>query len=330
MDITLQRMSNKYITVEEFIKEKKNDLQIKVVYGSKFLKRKITVSEVNRPGLAVSGFLEKFRYERIQIIGKGEYYYCTSNPYKKIFKNLDKMLSIGEVPCIIVTGGLKPNKALLDAVKKNNVPLIITPLDSSDLIRELTIYLDDKLALSTTVHGVLVNVYGLGVLIQGSPGVGKSECAIELLKRGHILVSDDVVEIKKRVGNILVGTSPKTIKNFMEVRGIGVIDVEMLFGVGAILPSSVIELVIYLQSAQGLDLTKYDRTGIIDKKTNILGVEIPLIEIPVTPGRNLAILIEIASLNQRLKSTGYNPAQKLNELLIEEMKKKEKKEKNGN
>jgi len=317
-------MSDKYITVEELIKEKKKDFQFKVLYGSRFLKKKITVSEVNRPGLAVTGFLEKFRYERIQIIGKGEYYYCTSNTYKKIFKNLDNMLSVGDVPCIIITGGLKPNKALLDAVKKNNVPLITTPLESADFIRELTIYLDDKLAPSITVHGVLVNVYGLGVLIQGSPAIGKSECAIELLKRGHILISDDVVEIKKRVGNILVGTSPNITKNFMEVRGIGIIDVEMLFGVGAILPSSVIELVVYLQLAQGLDLTKCDRTGIIDKKTNILGIEVPLIEIPVTPGRNLAILIEIASLNQRLKNTGYNAAEKLNELVIHEMKRKGK------
>jgi len=317
-------MGNKYITVEGLIREKKKEFQFKVLYGSKFLKRKITVSEVNRPGLAVTGFLDKFRYERIQIIGKGEYYYCTSNPYSKIFKNLNKMLSVGEVPCVIVTGGLRPNKALIDAVKKNNVPLITTPLESAEFIRELTIYLDDKLAPSTTVHGVLVNVYGLGVLIQGSPGIGKSECAIELLKRGHILISDDVVEIKKRVGNILVGTSPKLIKNFMEVRGIGIIDVEMLFGVGSILPSSIVELVIYLQSAQGVDLTKYDRTGILDKKTNILGVELPIIEIPVTPGRNLAILIEIASLNQRLKNTGYNAAEKLNELVIAEMKRKEK------
>ena len=317
-------MNGKYITVEELIKEKKNDLKLKVLYGSRFLKRKITVSEVNRPGLAVAGFLEKFRYERIQIIGRGEYYYCESTPYLKIFRNLDKMLSIGEVPCVIITGGLSPNKALKEAAKKNNVPLISTPLDSPDFIRELTIYLDDKLAPSVTVHGVLVNVYGLGVLIQGPAGIGKSECAIELLKRGHILVSDDVVEIKRRVGNILIGSSPKTIKNFMEVRGIGVIDVEMLFGVGAILPSSVIELVIHLQSAQGVDLTKYDRTGIVNKKTNILGIDVPLIEIPVTPGRNLAILIEIASLNQRLKNTGYNAAEKLNGLVIKEMRRKQR------
>jgi len=313
---------DKYITVEELLKEKKKDFKLKILYGNKFLKRKIRVSEVNRPGLAVAGFLEKFRYERVQIIGKGEYYYCISNPYDKIFKNLNSMLSLGEVPCVIITGGYKPNKAIIDAVKKNNVPLLITPLQSADFIRELTIYLDDKLAPSTTIHGVLVNVYGLGVLICGKPGIGKSECAIELLKRGHILVSDDVVEVKRRAGNILIGSSPKTIKNFMEVRGIGIIDVEMLFGVGSILPNSPIELVIHLQNADKVSMTRYDRTGIIDKKTNILGVELPLIEIPVTPGRNLAILIEIASLNQRLKNTGYSAPKKLDEILIKEIKSK--------
>jgi len=171
------------------------------------------------------------------------------------------------------------------------------------------------------LHGVLVDVYGLGVLIQGDPDIGKSECAIELLKRGHILISDDVVEIKRRIGHILIGTSPKITKNFMEVRGIGIVDVEMLFGVGAILPSSAIELEVYLQSAVGLDLSKYDRTGLVEKTINILDIELPLLNIPVTPGRNLAVLIEIAALNQRLKNSGYFAAKKLNDIVNREIKK---------
>ncbi len=314
---------DKYITVKRLLNEKGKELKLKVVWGKNLLNKPIKVSEVNRPGLAVTGFLEQFRAERIQIIGKGEYYYCSTKSYGEILKNLNKMFSYPEMPCVIVTGGVKPQKAIIEAAKKNSIPVISTPLESSDLIRELTIYLDEKLAPSITLHGVLVNVYGLGVLIQGEPGIGKSECAIELLKRGHILVSDDLVEVKRRVGHILVGSSPKTIKNFMEVRGIGIVDVEMLFGVGAILPSSVIELVVDLQSASGLDLTQYDRTGMINNYTEILDVKVPLLKLPVTPGRNLAVLIEIASLNQRLKNSGYIASEKLNKLVWREMKRKD-------
>lgn len=311
----------KAITVKQLVKEKGKDLDLRLIIGKGFLDRKITVSEVNRPGLAVTGFLEQFRAERIQIIGKGEYYYCNSRPYSKIYRNLNKMFTIGEVPCVIVTGGMKPAKAIVDAAKKNSIPLFLTPYETADFVRELTIYLDEKLAPSVIVHGVLVNVYGLGVLIQGDPGIGKSECAMELLKRGHILISDDVVEIKRRIGHILIGTSPKTIKNFMEVRGIGIVDVEMLFGVGAILPSSAIELVVYLQSATNMDLSKYDRTGLEEQTTKILDVNVPILKIPVTPGRNLAVLIEVASLNQRLKNTGYFAAKKLDEAIKKEIRK---------
>lgn len=311
----------KYITVKQLYKEKAKTLSLKVVIGRANLERKIVSRQVNRPGLAVAGYLEQFRSERIQIIGKGEYFYCKSRSYKKIKKTISAMLSKGDVPCLIITCGLKPLKPMVEACKKYNVPLLVTSLDSSDFIREITMYLDDKLSPSITLHGVLVNVYGLGVLIQGDPGIGKSECAIELLKRGHILISDDVVEVKKRMGQILIGTSPKTIQNFMEVRGIGIVDVEMLFGVGAILASSVIELQVYLQSAQNMDLSKYDRTGLTENYVSILDVKIPSLNIPVTPGRNLAVLIEIAALNQRLKNMGYFAAKKLNSVVMKEIKK---------
>lgn len=312
---------NKSILVKDLLKEKSKDFKLRVLCGKSFINKEIRVSEVNRPGLALAGFLDGFRSERIQIIGRGESLYCQKLRYNRILKNLNKMFEKKDLPCVIVTGGIKPSKAIVDAAKKNNVPLITTQLSSADLIRELTMYLDDKLAPSINLHGVLVNVYGLGVLIQGDAGIGKSECAIELLKRGHILIADDLIEVKRRMGHILVGSSPKLIKNFMEVRGIGIVDVELLFGVGAILSTSIIELVVYLKSASGIDLTKYDRTGLDEKKTEILGVELPLLDIPVTPGRNLAVLIEIASLNQRLKNTGYFAAKKLNNLLMRNMEK---------
>lgn len=310
----------KAITVKEFLKNRGKILGLKLISGRECLVRKITVSEVNRPGLALTGYIEQYRGERIQIIGKGEYSYCNSKNEKRVLKNLNKMLSDNSTPCVIVTGGLKPPKVLVEACKKNKIPLLQTSLDTSSFIREVTMFLDEILAPSTTVHGELVNVYGLGVLIQGDPGIGKSECAVELLKRGHILISDDVVEIKRRAGYILVGESPKTIKNFMEVRGIGIIDVEMLFGIGAIMNQSAIEMQVYLQSAANLDMSKYDRTGIEDSYVEILNVKIPSLKIPVTPGRNLAVLIEVAALNQRLKNQGYFASKKFNETLIKKMR----------
>ncbi len=315
---------DKAITVKQLVEEKGKELKLRLVVGKGFLGRKIVVSEINRPGLALTGYLEQFRSERIQVIGRGEYYYCISRSYQKIFKNLDRMFKTGDVPCVVITGGMKPNSAIVDAAKKNNIPLLVSLLNTADFVRELIAYLDEKLAPSTIVHGVLVNVYGLGVLIQGDAGIGKSECAIELLKRGHILISDDVVEIKRRVGHMLIGSSPRTIKNFMEVRGIGIVDVEMIFGVGAILPSSAIELVVYLQSSKGVDLSSYDSTGLEEQTIDILNVSVPMIKIPVTPGRNLAVLIEVASLNQRLKNTGYFAARRLNDIVKKEIKRNSK------
>lgn len=308
------------ITVKELLKARGKMMGLRVIAGREYLGKKITVSEVNRPGLAITGHLDQFRSERIQIIGKGEYAYCANENPKKIRHNLDKMFFNPDIPCVIMTGGVKPYGPLVESCKKNSIPLLETRLDTSTFIREITMFLDDLLAPVTTVHGVLVNVYGLGVLIQGDPGIGKSECAIELLKRNHILISDDIVEIKRRIGYILMGTSPKTIKNFMEVRGLGIIDVEMLFGIGAIMSQSIIEMQVYLQSAANMDLSKYDRTGIDGNYIKLLDVNVPSLKIPVTPGRNLAVLIEVAALNQRLKNQGYFASKKLNEALIKQMK----------
>jgi len=315
--------SVKSITVSELLKFRGKILGLKVVAGSKNLSRKVTVSEINRPGLAIAGHLEQFRSERIQIIGQGEYAYCVKEDSKKVVASLAKMFAYSDIPCVIVTGGLKPLPVIRDACRKAGIPLLATSFDTSSFIRELTIFLDDKLAAITYAHGVLVSVYGLGVLIQGDSGVGKSECALELLKRGHILIADDVVEIKRRIGYMLVGNSPKNIKHYMEVRGLGIIDVELLFGIGSILDQSLIEMHVKLESVTGAtNLSNYDRTGLQSSEVSILEVQVPSLRLPVTPGRNLAVLIEVASLNQRLKNQGYFVAKKFNESLIREMGKK--------
>lgn len=312
----------KSVTVRELLKSRGKILGLKTVSGVKNLARQITVSEINRPGLAIAGHMEQFRSERIQIIGQGEYAYCQKEDARKVLANLQKMFSAPDIPCVIVTGGAKPLPVIKQACDKAGIPLLLTTSDTSTFIREITTYLDDQLAAITYAHGVLVNVYGLGVLIQGDSGVGKSECALELLKRGHILIADDVVEVKRRIGYMLVGNSPKNIKHYMEVRGLGIIDVELLFGIGSIMDQSLIEMHVKLESVVAGTLSSYDRTGLSTAEVHILEVPVPSLRLPVTPGRNLAVLIEVAALNQRLKNQGYFVAKRFNESLIREMGKK--------
>lgn len=317
------KKQGKSLTVRELLKSRGKILGLKPVSGAKNLNRHITVSEINRPGLAIAGHMEQFRSERIQIIGQGEYAYCQKEDPRKVLANLQKMFSSPDIPCVIVTGGVKPLPAIKQACDREGIPLLVTSSDTSTFIREITTYLDDQLAATTYVHGVLVSVYGLGVLIQGDSGVGKSECALELLKRGHILIADDVVEVKRRIGYMLVGNSPKNIKHYMEVRGLGIIDVELLFGIGSIMDQALIEMHVKLESvAAGANLGAYDRTGLQQAEVTILDVPVPSLRLPVTPGRNLAVLIEVAALNQRLKNQGYFVAKRFNESLIREMNKK--------
>ncbi|HBE88277.1 MAG TPA: HPr(Ser) kinase/phosphatase [Elusimicrobia bacterium] len=314
------RDGSRELTVKDLLKLKGKIFGLRLIPGTGKLVRGITVSEINRPGLAIAGHMEQFRSERIQIIGQGEYAYCLKAPAREVEGNLCKMFGSSDIPCVIVTGGLKPLEVIKKACRKAGIPLLSTSFDTSTFIRELTMFLDDRLAAVAHVHGVLVNVYGLGVLIQGDSGVGKSECALELLKRGHIMIADDVVEIKRRIGYMLVGRSPKNIQHYMEVRGLGIIDVELLFGVGSILDQSMVEMHVKLESvAGGVHVHGYDRTGLENTEISILEVPVPSLRLPVTPGRNLAVLIEVAALNQRLKNQGYFVAKKFNESLMREM-----------
>lgn len=310
------------MTVGDLLKEQGERLRLELLSGEKSLGRRISVAELNRPGLALSGFLERFRAERVQVFGAGEQAYCAKSDPKRLSESLSAMLLAPELPCVIVTHNAPMPAALAQACKKHGVPLLRSAYDTATLTSGLSEALEARLAPTTTVHGVLVDVYGLGVLIQGEAGIGKSECALELLKRGHILVADDAVQVQHRRGGYLRGSCPEPLKNHMEVRGLGVIDVKLLFGIGAILDRTRIELAIKLEpwNAQAA----VDRTGLENRRLMILDVEIPLIRIPVSPGRNLAVLIEVASLNQRLRSQGYFSAETFNKRLIERMKAKER------
>lgn len=305
------------ITVGQLLEAKGKDLDLGLLSGKRNLKREITRASVNRPGLALDGHLENFRADIVQIIGRGEYAFCAKLPTRTLKSNFKKMLGEDTVPCVIVTAGMKVLPGISQACKERDVPLLSTSMDTSTFVSELIAYLDDCISPRTHLHGVLVKVSGLGVLIRGDSGIGKSECALELIKRGHILVADDVVEVQRRRGNVLVGSCPPMLQHYMEVRGLGILDVELLFGVGSSIDSTVIEMEVNLIAPTGGFI---DRLGIEQQTTTILSAEINSLTIPVTPGRNLAVLIEVAALNQRLKGQGIITAQEFNKKLLQRMK----------
>jgi HPr kinase/phosphorylase len=311
----------KSLLVADLLRDKESDLQLALLGGSKGMRREITVSEINRPGLALSGYLDYFPSERVQIVGLGEHSYLSTFAAQKRKEAIRKVLSFDKkLPCIVLTRGIKPHKELIEMANAFHVPVLQSALTTAHLIGELTVYMEEKLAPTTTVHGVLLNVYGLGLLLAGDSGIGKSECALELLKRGHMLVADDVVEVKHRLGGVLFGTGAELIRHHMELRGVGIIDVQKIFGVGSVLDKTRIELVIRLEEWK--QAVEYDRVGLSERTTSILSVRVPEIVMPVRQGRNLAVLVEVATLNERLKYRGEFTAKEFNKKLISLMAKR--------
>ncbi|MDD6082342.1 MAG: HPr(Ser) kinase/phosphatase [Oscillospiraceae bacterium] len=268
----------------------------------------ISENEVNRPGLQLMNFYEYFNPERIQILGKTEFAYLSSIGEEKRTDIIAKLFST-KIPALIITRELECFPELLTLAEKEQIPVLRSKDSTSNFVAALIAFLNLNLAPRITRHGVLIEIYGEGVLILGESGVGKSETAIELVKRGHRLVADDAVEIRK-VSNIsLVGTSPDNIRHFLELRGIGIINARRLFGVGAVKVTEKIDLVVELEIWNPEKL--YDRMGIDNEYVSILGVNVPLATIPVKPGRNLAVILEVAAMNNRQKKMGYNAAHEL-------------------
>ncbi|MCX7923655.1 MAG: HPr(Ser) kinase/phosphatase [Clostridia bacterium] len=278
----------------------------------------ITSADINRPGLQVAGYLEYFGTDRIQIIGKGETAYLAELSPEERYRRLDDFFKCG-FPCMVVARGLEIFPEMIEVSKKYEIPVFKTTDVTSRFMSGLIRYLNVQLAPRITKHGVLVEVYGEGILILGESGVGKSEIALELVKRGHRLVADDVVEIRKVSDKTLVGTAPDIIRHFIEIRGIGILDVKNLYGVGAVKLTENINLVIHLEYWD--DKKNYDRLGLVDEYTDILGIMVSSQNIPVSPGRNLAIIVEVAALNNRQKKMGYNAAKVLNERVLGEINK---------
>lgn len=271
-------------------------------------KVKITQPDINRPALQMAGYFEHFEATRLQIIGFVEYTYMQGLPEARKKEIYSKLLSC-EIPVIVFCRELQPDPLFLETAIENNVPLLMTKKATSAFTAEIIRWLNVKLAPCISVHGVLVDVYGEGVLITGESGIGKSEAALELIKRGHRLVTDDVVEIRKVSDDTLIGTAPDITKHFIELRGIGIVDVKALFGVSSVKDTQNIDLVIKLED---WDKEKeYDRLGLEEEYTEYLGNKIVCYNIPIRPGRNLAIICESAAVNHRQKKMGYNAAQEL-------------------
>lgn len=288
---------------------------------------RIVCPAVNRPGLQIVGYFDHFEEERIQIIGKVEHDYLETMEPAVRRQHLDEFFAHGPA-AIIVTTDLSVFPELLETAETHRVPLMRTSDTTSRFMAALIAYLDVQLAPRITRHGVLVEVYGEGILILGDSGIGKSETAIELVKRGHRLIADDAVEIKRVSAKTLVGTAPEIIRHYVELRGIGIVDVRRIFGMGAVKMTEKIDLVIKLEHwEQG---KMYDRFGLDSETTEILGIEIPTLTLPVRPGRNLAVILEIAAMNHRQKKMGYDTAVEFNKRLMNRMQPQEDKdEENG-
>ena len=271
-------------------------------------KKRITLPDINRPALQLTGYLEHFENERVQIIGYVEYTYLLHLSREKKMEAFERFVA-SKIPCVIFSTKTEPDEDMINLAIKYDVPIFVTDQTTSTFMAEIIRWLNVELAPCISIHGVLVDVYGEGVLIMGESGIGKSEAALELIKRGHRLVSDDVVEIRRVSDATLVGSAPDITRHFIELRGIGIIDVKTLFGVESVKDTQSIDLVIKLEE---WDRDKeYDRLGLHEEYTEYLGNKIVCHSLPIRPGRNLAVIVESAAVNHRQKKMGYNAAEEL-------------------
>ncbi len=291
-------------------------LNLRVLSPSSRKELGIESAELNRPGLELVGYYDHFAFERPQVLGNAEMGYLMGLSPEVRASQLEKFFSY-DIPCVIICRGHKPPEEMLRYASLEDIPVLGSDMSTTGFIVSAIMHLNRVLAPHTTMHAVLVDVYGIGVLITGESGVGKSEAALELVKRGHQLVADDVVDICRVNENRLVGEAPETVRHFMEIRGIGIIDIRQMYGIGAVLMSKSIDLGIHLE--QWNESKEYDRLGLEENFITIMDVKVPSLVLPVKPGRNLAIIIEVAARNLSLRRLGYSAARELDKRLNEMM-----------
>ncbi|SFU91260.1 HPr(Ser) kinase/phosphatase [Alicyclobacillus macrosporangiidus] len=279
------------------------------------LNRPITTVDINRPGLALAGYLRYHAAERIQLLGRTELSFLRGMDSREQALRVFAFCSYEQTPCVVVTRGEAPPESLLREASSRGLPVLGTTHVTTRAASVISTFLEERLAPETLVHGVLVDVYGIGILITGSSGIGKSETALELIKRGHRLVADDAVIIRQVSDNTLVGSAPALLQYLLEIRGLGVLNAMTLFGAGAVRTHKKLAMVVHLEAWR--DDVAYDRLGIDEQTVRILDTELPSLTIPVRPGRNLAVIIEVAAMNHRLKRIGFNAAQQFSEQLAD-------------
>ncbi|QJC97832.1 Serine/threonine protein kinase/phosphorylase (pyrophosphate-producing) [Bacillus mojavensis] len=295
-------------------KDVMEQFHLELISGEEGINRPITMSDLSRPGIEIAGYFTYYPRERVQLLGKTELSFFEQLPEEDKKQRMDSLCT-DVTPAIILSRDMPIPQELIDASEKNSVPVLRSPLKTTRLSSRLTNFLESRLAPTTAIHGVLVDIYGVGVLITGKSGVGKSETALELVKRGHRLVADDCVEIRQEDQDTLVGNAPELIEHLLEIRGLGIINVMTLFGAGAVRSNKRITIVMNLELwEQG---KQYDRLGLEEETMKIIDTEITKLTIPVRPGRNLAVIIEVAAMNFRLKRMGLNAAEQFTNKLAD-------------
>lgn len=305
----------KSVSIDKLIE----DLRLEVIHKPQNHISEITRNEVNRLGLQIAGFFKYFGYKRIQIIGNAEWHFLQGMEKDIRARRIDAIFQY-PLPAVIVTRNLDIFDEIIAAAEKYDKNILRTDMVTTKFTNRLVNYLDEALAPQITMHGVLVEVYGMGILLTGESGVGKSETALELVKRGHRLVADDAVQIKKVGEDLLIGESPELIRHFLEIRGLGILDIERLYGIGAVKKWEAIDLVVQLEEWDSQK--EYDRLGLDDEYIDILGKKVLKLTIPVRPGRNMAMILEVATRNTRQKQFGYNAAIELDKRMKHEYEKK--------
>ncbi|OXS60250.1 HPr kinase/phosphorylase [Cohnella sp. CIP 111063] len=300
----------KKVRVSELVQQ----FHLEIVAGEDGLRRTIVTDDLNRPGLEMAGYFNYYPADRAQMLGRTELAFLETLTSEERRDRMERLCH-EETPCLIITRGLDTPAELVEIANERNFPVLRSSVATTILLSRITNFLEKRLAPSATIHGVLVDVYGVGMLITGGSGIGKSETALELVKRGHRLIADDAVEIRQTADNHLFGTSPELIRHLLEIRGLGILNVMTLFGAGAVKNQTSISLVVRLENWQ--QDKQYDRLGLDEETTKIIETEVPLLTVPVRPGRNLAVILEVAAMNYRLKRMGYNAALQFTNKLTE-------------
>ena len=311
-----------FITIRTLLIENETRLKLKLICSQNGLNRKITNAELHRPGLAISGFVELFTSDRVQIFGNTEIKYLNGLSETELKKKINQYIEF-EIPAIVVTESNSLPDYFIKAATRRYVSVLSTPLSTTQTTHLLSEYLSEKFAPQVSVHGTLVDVYGVGILLTGRSGIGKSEISLDLVERGHRLVADDVVILTKKGEEILMGEGRELAEHHLEIRGLGLIDIRNIFGIRGVRVHKRVEVEVQLV---GFDPSvDYDRTGLDEQTTNILGVEIPLVVLPINPGKNITVIAETIALNQLLKIYGHNTAKEFNKKLVEKIRQQERK-----